>query len=172
MYSEQEVIQKARSLFLTEENIYGCAETTFMSLKFAYDLPEPDASASAMVLNGGIAYSGSMCGAISGAAMALGMLAEKRISDHNQAKRTARRIIMRYMDAFEEKYDSVNCRDLIKLDISQEEQHHEFIDSGIWRTVCMDQIEYAIKQLAVLYDEAVWWQVVQEINPAAIEYRV
>ncbi len=169
MINEQEAIQIARDYFLTEENIYGCAETTFMTFKSIYGLSDPTESASAMVLNGGVAYSGGMCGAISGAAMAVGMLAEERISDHKQAKSTARRIIMRYMQAFDDKYQSVNCGDLIQLDISQEDQHHQFIESGIWRKVCMDQIEYAIKQLYNLQDETIWRQVVQEVNPAALD---
>jgi len=160
----QEAIEKARAYFLTEENIYGCAETTFMVLKDAYGLPDPGDSSAAMALNGGIAYFGGVCGAITGAAMAVGILAERRISDHKEAKRTARRIIMRYMDQFEEEYQTVNCRDLIGLDIRDEHGHHKFIEEGIWRTTCMDQIEFAVKQLFALGDETVWNQAVQEVN--------
>lgn len=164
----EQVLQAARDYFLTEENIYGCAETTFMALKHAYGLPDPGDSSAAMVLNGGVAYGGGICGAISGAAMAVGMLAERRIPDHNQAKRTARRIIMRYMDQFEAEHRSVNCRDLIELDIRDESQHHTFIESGIWRTICMGQIEFAVRQLGRLGDEDAWRQVVSELNAGEI----
>ena len=160
----EQAVQAARNYFLTEENIYGCAETTFMVLKGAYNLPDAGNPSAAMVLNGGVAYDGGICGAISGAALAVGMLVERRIPDHKQAKRTARRIIMRYMDRFQAEHQSVNCRDLIKLDIRDEEQHHTFMESGIWRTICMDQIEFAIRQLVDLGDEAVWARVVSEVN--------
>jgi len=160
--SLEQTLETARSYFLTEENIYGCAETTFMVLKQVYGLPEPGDSSAAMVLNGGVAYGGGVCGAISGAAMAVGMLAERRIPDHKLAKRTARRLIMRYMDRFQAEYNSVNCKGLIELDIRDEEQHHTFIESGIWRTVCMGQIEFALRELAELGDEDVWARAVSE----------
>jgi len=115
-----------------------------------------------MALNGGVAYGGNICGAISGAAMAVGMLAHERIHDHKRAKRAARQMIMRYMDEFQQAYQSVNCIDLIELDIRDEEQHRQFIDSGVWRTACMGQIEFAVRKLTPLYDQAIWAQAVQE----------
>jgi C_GCAxxG_C_C family probable redox protein len=157
-----QTVSKARSYFLTEENIYGCAETTFMALKCAYGLPEPEDSGAAMALNGGVAYGGNVCGAISGAAMAVGMLAQERIYDHKSAKRAARRLIMDYMDEFQRAYRSINCIDLIELDIRGEDEHRQFIESGIWRTACMGQIEFAVRKLAPLYDLANWKQAFQE----------
>jgi C_GCAxxG_C_C family probable redox protein len=143
--TKQEAIEKARAYFLTEDHTYGCAETTFMVLKEAYGLPDPADSSPAMALNGGIAYSGSLCGAISGAALAMGMLAERRMPDHKEAKRTARQIVAQLMDEFLATHQSVNCRDLIGMEIRDERQHQQFIESGIWRTRCMAQIEFAIQ---------------------------
>jgi len=161
----QEAKQLARKFFLRDDNLYGCAETTFMALKHAFNLPNPMDSSEAMVLNGGVAYHGGICGAISGAALAVGMLAEMRIKDHNQAKRSARRIIARYMEEFKQNFHSENCRDLIHLDISKQEQHDEFIESSIWRTVCMSQIEYAMEKLAGLVDMQTWEKTVFEVTP-------
>jgi len=151
-----QTVRKAQSYFLTDENIYGCAETTFMALKGAYGIADPEGSAAAMALNGGVAYGGSICGAITGAAMAVGMLAQARIQDHKSAKRAARRVIMGYMDEFQRVYRSVNCVDLIGLNIRDEDQHRQFIESGVWRTVCMAQIEFAIRKLAPLYNRKIW----------------
>ena len=76
----------ARQLFLRDDNHYGCAETSLVALQRAYGLPNADDSSSAMALNGGVAYSGGVCGAISGAAMAVGRLAEQRIGDGVQVR--------------------------------------------------------------------------------------
>jgi hypothetical protein len=59
-------IEQARRLFLDRRNVYGCAETTFIVLKTAYGLEDADDSSAAMALNGGVAYGGGPCGAISG----------------------------------------------------------------------------------------------------------
>lgn len=37
--TEQEAIERARSYFLTEDNIYGCAETTYVVLSETVSAP-------------------------------------------------------------------------------------------------------------------------------------
>ena len=106
-------IELARSLFLREDNEYGCAESAMVARQELYGLPDAEDSSAAMMLNGGVAYSGGMCGAISGAALAVGKLAGERIDDHRKAKRTARRLIQLVMAEFETEFGSHNCSDLI-----------------------------------------------------------
>ena len=162
--NETDAIDTARRLFLDDANTYGCAETIFIALKEAYGLPDSGDSAAAMALNGGMAYSGGACGAISGAGMAVGLLAAQRIADHRDAKRAARRITARFMDDFEGTYGSTDCRDLIGMDIGTEEGHRAFIESGIWRDRCMRQIEFAVGRLAPLADEATWEQALHDLD--------
>ena len=153
----------ARGLFLRDDNHYGCAETSLVALQKIYGLDNAGDSSSAMALNGGVAYSGGVCGAISGAAMAVGRLAEKRIGDHKDAKRTARRIIQNVMAEFDEEFGSHNCSGLIDYDISTQEGHDEFIESGVWRDTCMKQLEFSVTRLAELQNPAVWDEVVASL---------
>lgn len=152
--SDPQVIERARALFLTDENIYGCAETALVVLQELYALDDPTDSSAAMALNGGVAYSGATCGAITGAALAVGRLAGNRIADHREAKWTARRITQHLMDAFAVTFGAVNCRDLTGYDLLVD--HDAFIRSGIWRDVCMRQIEFAVARLAPLADRDEW----------------
>lgn len=151
-----EAVETARSAFLRDDNFYGCAESTLVALQTIFGLPDPQDSSAAMALNGGIAYSGGMCGAISGAAMALGKLAELRLDDHRQAKRAARRLTQHLIEEFEVEFASSDCRDLIDYEISIPAQHEAFIASNVWRTTCMRQIEFSVSKLADLADETVW----------------
>ncbi len=147
---------RARELFLNEANIYGCAEATLVALQEHYQLSEAGDSSSAMALNGGIAYSGSVCGAIIGAAMAVGRLAEQRVADHTEAKRVARQLVQRLMAGFAAEYGSVECRSLTGFDLAQPGEHRAFIRSGIWRDTCTRQIDYAVDFMGRLSDPAVW----------------
>ena len=149
-------IDAARTAFLRDDNYYGCAESTLVALQTVFGLENPEDSSAAMALNGGIAYSGGMCGAISGAAMALGRLAESRLDDHKQAKRTARLLAQRLIADFETEFGSSDCRDLINYQISIPAEHDAFIASNVWRTTCMRQIEFSVEHLASLADEAKW----------------
>lgn len=154
----------ARDLFLRDENTYGCAETTLVALQQLFDLPNADDSSTAMALNGGIAYSGGMCGAISGAAMAVGRLASGRIPDHKEAKRTARHVVQGLIKEFEKEYGSHNCRDLISYDIATPGGHDDFIASGQWRERCMAQIEFAIGRLHQLANADEWQKAILSIK--------
>ncbi len=151
-----EAAARARTIFLEESHPYGCAETTFIVLKEAFGLPDsPDPSA-AMALNGGVAYSGGVCGALSGASLAVGLLASRRFGSHAQAKREARMVIAGLMDDFRAEYGATDCRVLLGREIRTPEQHQAFIDSGIWRVRCMSQVEFVVRALAALPGGKAW----------------
>lgn len=139
---------RARELFLGADARHGCAETAFVALKTAYGLPDPDAPGAAMALNGGIAYSGSTCGAITGAALAVGLLAEREIPDRSEAKRAARTAVGRVMAEFEATFGATTCSALTGADLSTEAGHRAFIEAGTWRTNCMRQIDFVVAALA------------------------
>jgi len=145
---------RARSLFLSNETTYGCAETTLVALQEHFELPDASDSSPAMALNGGIAYSGGMCGAITGAALAVGRLAERRIEDHKEAKRTTRRIVQNLMAAFAAEHGATDCRSLTGFDMTQD--HDAFIADGTWRVSCTEQIEFSIHYLERLATPAGW----------------
>lgn len=153
----------ARRLFLDDANTYGCAETAFIVLRSAFGLPEGIDPSAAMAFNGGLAYSGGPCGAITGAAMALGLLASRRMDDHREAKRVARGITARLMEIFADAFGSTDCRDLIGLDLGTTEGHRAFIEGGAWRDRCMRQIEFVVGRLASLADEVAWDEELREI---------
>ena len=155
--------RRARELFLDDRNRYGCAETAFVVLKEAFGLPEAADSSPAMALNGGIAYSGGTCGAVTGAALAEGMLAERRFADHGEAKRAARLVTADLLAAFENGFGTTSCRDLIGSDLRTEAGHRAFIESGMWRDRCMRQLEMAVTRLAPLADEAAWGAAIEAL---------
>jgi C_GCAxxG_C_C family probable redox protein len=159
-------LERARRLFLDESNEHGCAETTYLALAEAYGLETADGSAPAMAFNGGIAYSGGPCGAVTGAAMAVGLLAERRIPDHRAAKRAARELVWQLMDAFAREHGSLDCRDLIGVDLRAPGEHDAFIAGGAWRDRCMLQIEVAIRRLAPLGGPDAWDRAIRGLDAA------
>jgi C_GCAxxG_C_C family probable redox protein len=135
-----------------------------VALQKLYGLPDAADSSAAIVLNGGVAYSGGICGAISGAAMAVGRLAEERISDHREAKSVARRLIHVLMADFETEFEGRNCSQLIDFEISIPSQHDAFIESGVWRDTCMRQIEFSVARLWTLTDPDAWDEAVRALD--------
>lgn len=146
----------ARTLYLDEDHRYGCAESVYIALKTAYGLDRPDDAAPAMALNGGVAYSGGPCGAITGAALAVGMLAQERIADHAEAKRVARELVADAMDAFEATFGAADCRTLTGYDLRALGGHQAFLESDVWRDACVRQIMFVVGRLAGLADRDAW----------------
>ncbi|MGC8837589.1 MAG: C-GCAxxG-C-C family protein [Anaerolineae bacterium] len=159
--TEAEAIAKARAYFLREDNLYGCAETTYMVLAEAFGLGETPDPSVAMALNGGVAWWGGTCGAVTGAALAVGQLAGRRFPDHKEAKRAARQILSQYMEAFQREWGAVDCLTLVGCDIRTEEGHRAFIEQGLWRDTCMRQIAFAVQRLLPLADEGTWAEAVR-----------
>ena len=157
-------VAQADALYLDDAHPYGCAETAFMTLKGVYGLDDPSDPAAAIALNGGLAYSGGPCGAITGAALAVGMLAEQRIADHKRAKLVARELVHGTMEAFAKEHGAVDCRELIGYDLRAPGQHEAFLESGLWREACAAQIRTVVGRLAVLADVDTWDRAVARIE--------
>ncbi len=156
---------RARALYLDDRHPYGCAETTFLVLKEAFGVPDPLDTSAAMALNGGIASSGGVCGAISGAAMAVGLLAGRRIADHVAAKQAAREVVSGLMDDFQAAHGAVDCRALIGRDLRGPGAHQAFLDGGTWQTVCMAQVEFVVAKLGALPGDPIWDQAEATARP-------
>lgn len=149
---QKRAIEIARKCFLRDDNLYGCAESAYIALKTVFDLQNPQVSSPAIALNGGIAYSGSICGAITGAALVIGELVEYRIKDHQAAKKSVREIVNQLIIDFQNEFSSNECAKLIPYQLSIPLEHNRFIVSGIWRVVCMKQIEFAVAKTVELVD--------------------
>lgn len=160
----ERAVELARDLFLRDDNTYGCAETSLVALQQIYGLPDATDSSAAMALNGGVAYAGGVCGAISGAAMAVGRLAGERVADHRRAKGIARRMVQMLMAEFEADFGGTNCSDLIDYEISIPSEHDAFIASGVWRDTCMKQLEFSVSRLEALSDIETWNNVVGSLD--------
>jgi C_GCAxxG_C_C family probable redox protein len=145
--SDRDLSARAEDLFLTD-NTYGCAEVALITLQEHFGLPDAMDSSPAMALNGGVAYSGGTCGAITGAALALGRAVAASEADHSSAKRTARSLVRQLMAEFDDEFGSTRCRDLTGFDLLRD--HDAFIAEGTWRDTCTRQIQFAVEQAASL----------------------
>ncbi|MDD3942599.1 MAG: C-GCAxxG-C-C family protein [Sphaerochaetaceae bacterium] len=150
MDDEPHSLSMVKTLFLRPDNAYGCAETTCLALRRLYGLPGSDDSCAAMVFNGGFAYSGGTCGALTGATIAVGELAGRSLADHALAKRQAREVMIDLRKAFIDEFGSDACKDLCGYDFSLPGGHDAFLSDGRWRTACTRQIEFVVGRLAGL----------------------
>jgi C_GCAxxG_C_C family probable redox protein len=158
---------RVRERFLAEGSPYGCAESTLLVLQAQFGFDDPTDGAAAMALNGGVAYSGGTCGAITGAAMALGRLAGQRIDDRALAKRAARGLTAGLLDHFQAAFGATDCRTLTGVDLRAPGGHDTFMAAGAWRVDCLRRLELVVERLAPLADREAWDASIMAIDAAA-----
>lgn len=93
---------------------YNCAQSVFAAFHEEMGLDEELALKLMMPMGGGVARLREICGAVTGAAMALGMLRDVK-PDDRAAKFAIYDQVQKKIAVFKQQYGSVICRDLINL---------------------------------------------------------
>lgn len=97
---------------------YNCAQAVFAPFADRLGLDEQTALQITTALGGGVFGQRDICGAVSGLALALGLLAG---GDGKLAGRDAAKLeYLPLLEAFEERFGAHTCRDLIEADIPAE----------------------------------------------------
>ena len=100
---------------------YDCAQTVLAHFVDDLDIEEETALMITSAFGGGIAGTGSVCGCVTGALMALGLkygFTEPDTIGKNMMKAKNNEFIAK----FKERCGAINCRELLELDVSDPEQ--------------------------------------------------
>jgi C_GCAxxG_C_C family probable redox protein len=89
----------------------------------------------ATAFGGGMGGLGSVCGAVTGALMAIGLVhgREEPWQSRDQAYALAQQVYR----GFQEEMGSVFCRELTGIDLTTPEGHNELLSSGVGMRVCL-----------------------------------
>lgn len=148
MSQSQAVADQAIAHF---KNGYNCAQSVLLAL---YEHMDTNGENSlipkiAAGFGGGIGRCGSVCGALTGSILAVGIKyapnepgIEKRAQTYANAKTLYKQ--------FETKQGTVFCRDLIKYDLSNPEEAAKFREEKIQEKVCQRLIKDAVENFLAL----------------------
>lgn len=114
-------VQRARALF---ESGFACSESVLVALAESQGIESDVIPRIATPFGSGLAGTCSMCGALSGAVMGIGLVAGRQRSD--QPRDAAYAITNRLLAAFAERFGSTNCRQLIDIDLGAPGGREEF----------------------------------------------
>lgn len=103
-------------------------------------------------LGAGFSRRGEVCGAVSGAIMALGLQRGFYDPANPESKAEFVEKARAFMDEFEAKHGSIICRELLNFDISTEENYARAVNEGIFAGVCRDVIGDAADMIARYFD--------------------
>ena len=129
---------------------FNCCESTLVRINQITDLPgfDPNVMRIASAFGGGIGSSGSACGAVSGAAMALGLIygtnGDESSGIFSDKRGKLKEKTKEFIAAFNSEFDEINCIQLLGVDYRTEEglkRYRELTGTGVFR--CNDYVKWA-----------------------------
>jgi C_GCAxxG_C_C family probable redox protein len=115
---------------------FNCAQSVLASHCEELDLPETTAKKIACGFGGGIGYLGEVCGAVTGAIMLIGLKYGKHTESDNEAKEKTYNLVKKFTDSFKKEFGSIHCPELLKYDLSKEDQLQAARKSGVFKKLC------------------------------------
>lgn len=125
----------------------NCAQIVFASAAEEIGVDFNTAIKTATCFGGGAANNGEICGAVSGALMAIGAKYGNCAPGDVQAKEIAIRKANKFMDAFKDEYESVRCKDILGYDFSVPKEAAQIKRQGITAQTCPYLIAFATELL-------------------------
>ncbi len=119
---------------------YNCAESVLKAVVETLGTNLEDPQRFATAFGGGVARQGYVCGCLSGASMAVGLLAGRSSPEDLEGKERVYAAVMRLFESFKTRAGSAECRDITGLKFD-EPTHHE---------VCCPLVGFAAR---AAYDE-------------------
>jgi C_GCAxxG_C_C family probable redox protein len=131
------------------EGKLSCSQSVFSAFAGRLGLDEQTAIKIASPFGGGVARQGQVCGAVTGALMALGLA---RGSSTPEGKETIYKISQEFLRLFQEKQGTILCRDLIGYDISDAADYEKARRAGVFTSICPVIVRQAAEITAQLLE--------------------
>jgi C_GCAxxG_C_C family probable redox protein len=138
----EKAVATARELFASNHN---CAQSVMKAILSEANLDFDQIVPLAAGLGGGISHEGNVCGAVSGAIAALGVLNTRWYTDVPKHKEATYALGEEFVRQFKRKHGSILCNSLTGIDITDVKARNHAFKNGTFRRVCPIYVESAVK---------------------------
>ena len=138
----QNTVDQALAYFGSEHN---CSQSVFRAVLEKYGVYFDEGTAAMAGLGGGVGLQGNVCGAVSGAVAALGMLNTPKFSDFEEHKNATYTSAAKFIYKFKKKFDTIICDELTGVKMADKDARDDAIESGHFRKTCPKFVEEAVR---------------------------
>jgi len=131
--------EKAATVFSQR---FNCSQSVFSAFAPQFGLDAKTALKLAAPFGGGVARRGEICGAVSGALLAIGLA---RSAGDPASNVETYRLSQEFLRRFEEAHATLHCRNLINFDISNPSGYQKAADAGVFVTICPGLVRDAVE---------------------------
>jgi len=125
---------------------FNCCQCVFAAFSDELDLNQKKALRIATGFGGGVRM-GSVCGALTGALMVLGLQNGHDTFNDLEEKNRANEMTIAFIEAFETAIGNVECKDILGYNPSIPSEHEEIERQGLHMIRCPNAIETAVRLL-------------------------
>ncbi len=143
-------IEKALSQFATGCN---CCQSITTAFDPDYNLDSQKALKIGAAFGGGMSRLGNTCGAVSGALMIIGMAFRNDDPEDSDNKEQVYVISQRFLNQFMEIHGTVMCRDLIGINLNDEQDLEKAREAGIFEEKCPNFVKTAAQLLEDILEQ-------------------
>ena len=131
-----------------------CAESVLLATcqEFGVNVDEKVIPKIAYAFAGGIGNTGSVCGAVAGAVMAIGLIKDRGKTIEEMMEVIG--LAAEFRKRFEAEMNTISCRELTGVDLTQEESLKELVNSDIPQKVCFPAVAAAFRLVVDLLKES------------------
>ncbi|HNY29025.1 MAG TPA: C-GCAxxG-C-C family protein [Candidatus Sumerlaeota bacterium] len=126
---------------------FNCAQSVLVCCGEKLPFDRDVALGVASAFGGGLGSSGNLCGAVAGGVMAIGLKHPRTDPQDQEAKETAIRLTREFLAKFRERNGSIECKELLGVDLSLPGSLATARDTGLFQTVCSKAVRDAVEIL-------------------------
>ncbi len=135
--------EEAKAIF---NNGFNCAQSVFAAFAPESGIPVDESLRIATAFGGGMGRQQLVCGAVTGALMAIGAMRGKALHDPEAKKQETYALTQDFCEAFIKKHGSLNCRDLLMgLNMRDPEENRKIKEQGLTETHCTRYVADAVE---------------------------
>ncbi len=129
----------------------NCSQAVLGEYAEEYGLDHASALKIACGFGGGMGHMGHICGAVTGAFMAIGLMSCNPDPRDSLAKARTYGLVQSFAQEWESRHQTMSCRDLIGCDISTPEGFEQAKKLGLLADKCPKYVEDAVEILEMMF---------------------
>jgi C_GCAxxG_C_C family probable redox protein len=123
---------------------FNCAESALLTICKILKIDSEAVPKAATGFGGGVSRLGSICGALSGTIIAMGMVKGRDDPADNDAKLKLYKKVITLIDKFKAEFKTVDCRELTGCNLLIEDGLAKFSHDKIHEEICPKFVEFAV----------------------------
>lgn len=141
---------KERAIQLFDSG-FNCAESVLLALAEEFGQKTPHIPRIATGFGGGIGRSGNICGALSGAVMAIGLKIGCDKAEEKEKRNATYENVQLLIKAFEKEFGNTQCKTLTQCDLQTQDDQDKYRNKEFRRNICPKFVGWCADYVAERY---------------------